>query len=720
MFARVYHLLRLLALPVMLLGLHSCGDESEVVERRLGFKAFVPKYNAYIKSWLAGEHARVHKQVVGLQEEMATADDESRHHLVSTLEETKRELARIEYRQSLGDYFAFKKPEEMPDGLRWEDGMDQPEIGDPRAIKGGVFRYFISQFPATVRPFGKESNNSFRSRIYDELELGLVGLHPTTSQVIPAVARRWAVSADGRSVYFEIDPDARYNDGYAISAEDFMIAVYVRVSDHVSAPYQKQYFREQFAQMVSYGDRYLSISLPESKPLMPIHASISPAAPHFYVDYGADYVDRYQWKVAPHTGAYYVNDKDIVKGVSVTLTRAKDWWAKDKKYYRHRFNPDKLVYTTIRDESKAFELFRAGQLDVFGLTRPNYWYEKSEIKPVFDGYIERYKFYTQYPRVPRGAYLNTHRPILKDLKARQGIAHALHWQKVIDVVFRGDYSRLQQFSEGYGEFTNPDIKAREFSVSKARALFAEAGYTEEGPDGVLRKPTGERLAVNMSYANVAYYPKVVAILKEEAKKVGMELRADGREPTVFYKTVMNKEHDMVIWGWGATPPFPRYYQFFFSKTAYNAQGEPRPQTNNINSYADDAMDRYCKGVRYARTVAEVRKNAWAVQQKIRDEALFSPGWVSDFVRIGAWRWVRWPDTKQTPFNVPIIYEPLESYVLWIDEDMKKQTESAMRSGEKFPEVQKVIDIYKDGIPSSEGESERGHPLNTDGEGVSDE
>ncbi len=200
----------------------------------------------------------------------------------------------------------------------------------------------------------------------------------------------------------------------------------------------------------------------------------------------------------------------------------------------------------------------------------------------------------------------------------------------------------------------------------------------------------------------------------------MELRADGKEPTVFYKTVMNKAHDMVIWGWGSTPPFPRYYQSFFSKTAYDAQGEPRPQTNNINSYADEEMDRYCKGVRYARTVAEVKKNSWAAQQKIHDEALFSPGWVTDFVRIGSWRWVRWPDTKETPFNVPIIYEPLESYVLWIDDDMKKETEAAMRSGKKFPEVQKVIDVYQGGIPQCEGAGAEGVTRESDQEGAGNE
>ena len=90
---------------------------------------------------------------------------------------------------------------------------------------------------------------------------------------------------------------------------------------------------------------------------------------------------------------------------------------------------------------------------------------------------------------------------------------------------------------------------------------------------------------------------------------------------------------------------------------------------------------------------------------IHDEALFSPGWMVDFSRIGSWRWVRWPDTKDTPFCVPIVYSPLDAYVLWIDEDIKEETQHAMREGKTFPEVQRVIDDFKDGIPQQKHKEE---------------
>lgn len=686
-----------LIVAIIALGLSGCEKEEEKVDRALGLEAFIPKYNDYIKGWLAEKKAGHVKIIQEARDKLGNASDTERANLQGAIEESQRAIERIEYRESLGGYFVSRQESDLPSDLVWEDGSDEPEIGDPRATKGGIFNFYMLEFPPTVRPFGKESNNSFRSRLYDELEVELVGMHPLTHKIIPGVARRWAVGKDGQTVYYELDPDAKYNDGVAVSARDFHTFIYIRVSDNVADPYMKQYFRAQIAQVATYGNKYVSVTLPESKPLLPLFAALAPAASHFYKDYAADYVDHYQWKVAPTTGAYYVKDEDIKKGVSITLSRDKNWWAKDKKYYQYRFNPDKIIYTTIRDDSKAFELFRAGQLDAYYLTIPDLWYKKTEIEPVYNGYIERYKFYTQYPRVPRGVYLNVMRPMLENVDTRRGIAHSLNWQKVIDVIFRGDFSRLQQMSQGFGEYTNPHVKARDYSPEKAREFFAKAGYTEEGSDGILRKPSGTRLAVNISYPRVAYYPSVVAILKEEAEKAGMELRADGQESTVFYKTVMKKEHDMVIWGWGATPPFPRYYQFFHSKNAIDADGNPKQQTNNINSYSNPEMDRLVTALRNARTTEEVRKYSWEVQQIVHDEALFSPAWMTDYVRIGSWRWVRWPDTKDTPFNVPTIYEPLESYVLWIDEDRKAETNKAMRRGEKFPEVQKVIDIYKDGI-----------------------
>jgi len=685
----------ILLFSVFLVALTGCRrDEVEGI-RTSGFEDFVPQYNRYIKDWLIDQQKGTEKQVRGAEAEMLTSEGEAREAAERRLINLKREEEKWDFRLGLGDYFRFGKPEEVPADLVWEDGMENEEIGDPRAKKGGTLRTFIQTFPPTLRPFGDNSNNSFRSAIYDDIDMPLVGLHPKSMEMIPGLAKEWAVSTDGRTVYFKLDEAATYSDGLPVRAGDFIFGSYIRISDDIVNPYSKQFYRENIAGIVVYDERTLSISLPEAQLFAPATVGgLTPSSPHFYADYGPDFTERYQWKFPPTTGAYEVRDEDLLKGVSVTQTRVKDWWARDRKYYKHRFNPDRIVHIVVRDESKAFELFRAGELDSFYVTRPDYWYEKSEIPPVFDGYIERFTFYNQWPAIPRGLYFNVSKPLLGDRDVRVGIQHSMNWQKVIDVIFRGDYQRLDAFNQGYLLFSDPTIKARPFSISAARAAFRKAGFTKVDRDGILRRADGTRLSISVSYPAVPILDKMMAILREEAKACGFDLRLDSNEATVDYKKSMLKQHEITLSGWMITPPTPDFYQFMHSSNARDERGNLKPQTNNLWVWGRADTDQLSENVRFARTEEELRRNAVLLQNIIHDEAIFVPSYTTDFVRVASWRWIRWPDCEETRFCPPIVYDPLEAFVHWIDEDVKVETMEAKRSGKTFPEVNRIFDDYR--------------------------
>jgi microcin C transport system substrate-binding protein len=672
-----------------------CRRESGEVSRSLGFDAFVPVYNRHIANWLKTQQETTEKEIARVEAALATADESKRGALQAQMETLRHEQEKWKFRHSLGDFLKFGTPADIPQNLVWETGMDQPEIGDPAAKKGGVFRRYIPTFPPTIRPFGDNSNNSFRGDLYDYIDLPLVALHPETMEMIPGLAKEWAVSEDGRTIYFRIDPEARYSDGVPVRARDFLVGAYLRVSDYIVNPYAKQFYRENIAQIAMYDDLTLSVSLPEAKIYAPVIAgALLPSPPHFYAEYGSDYNERYQWRFPPTTGAYEVLPKDIIKGASITQTRVKDWWAKDRKYYRYRFNPDKMVHTVVRDESKAFELFRAGALDTFLITRPERWYEKSEIEPVYKGYIERVCFFSRYPKVPLGLYLNVSKPLLNQRDIRVGIAHAMNWQKVIDVIYRGDYQRLNAFNDGFTIFSDPSIKARPFSIDLAREAFRAAGFINEGPDGILTNADGVRLSLAVTYPAMPIYERIFAILREEAKRCGFELRLDGLEATVAYKKEMQKQHEITFGSWLIQPPVPDFHQFLHSTNAFDEKGNPKPQTNNTFVWGRPDTDALCDQVRSARSTEELKDAAWKLQNIIHDEAIFVPGFAVDFVRVGSWRWVRWPDCENTRFCPPVVYDPHEVFVFWVDEEMQAETQAARRSGKAFPESTKTVDTYR--------------------------
>jgi microcin C transport system substrate-binding protein len=339
-------------------------------------------------------------------------------------------------------------------------------------------------------------------------------------------------------------------------------------------------------------------------------------------------------------------------------------------------------------------MFRAGELDTYLLTRPELWYEKSEMEPVYNGYIDRVTFYNRYPKVPRGIYINVSKPPLDNRDVRIGIHHAMNWQKVIDVMFRGDYQRLNAFQEGFGPFSDPSIKARPYSIDLARKAFRDAGYTGEDRDGYLSKPDGTRLTVSVTYPAMPLLDRMLAILREDAKACGMELRLDGLEFTVAYKKEMQKQHEMAFSSWLVTPPLPDYYQYLHSTTARDEKGNLKPQTNNLFVWSRPDTDVLSEKVRTGATVEEVKEAAWKLQNIMHDEAIFAPGYSVDFVRVGSWRWVKWPDSENTRFCPPVVFDPYEVFVFWVDEDIKAETQAARRAGKAFPESTKIADAYR--------------------------
>ncbi len=115
-----------------------------------------------------------------------------------------------------------------------------------------------------------------------------------------------------------------------------------------------------------------------------------------------DFTKKYNWKIAPTLAAYQISK--IKKGKSVTLKRVENWWGDNKRYFRNRFNADKIVFDVVRDQTVAFESFKRGKVDFFAMVLPDYWHEKSNISEVDNGYIHKLWMYQDVPQSAYGLY----------------------------------------------------------------------------------------------------------------------------------------------------------------------------------------------------------------------------------------------------------------------------------------------------------------------------
>ena len=398
-------------------------------------------------------------------------------------------------------FFRIKTPADLPADLKWEDGSEQEEYGSAEAKKGGTYRFFIPDYPRTLRHVGEDASGGTRGYLLDDVFLPLVNRHPTTLKPIPACASRWAYGADKKTFYFKLDPDARFSDGEPVRADNFFFMFFfMQGSYHKDLWYSEQY-KKRFDNITKYDDLTLSITIAEAKPDGIENAgSLRPLPIAFHKEVGDDYIQLYNWRFIPTTGAYEVTESGLKKGQSVTLTRIKDWWAKDKKFYRRLYNPDRVVLEVIRDPSKAIEVFGTGELDCYPLNLPERWYKNfPDNHPMVEkGYLHKVTFYNQVPRPTYGLWINSSKPMLNNRDIREGLQFASNWDLVIQQVFYGDYERLNMAEEGFGEFSDSSIKARPFDPAKAAELFAKAGFAERGADGIFKNAQGQRLAFTIT------------------------------------------------------------------------------------------------------------------------------------------------------------------------------------------------------------------------------
>ena len=575
--------------------------------------------------------------------------------------------------------------ETLPEGLEWLTNNEDPLFSSPDAKHGGTFTTYLTSFPLTLRIHGPDSNSGSFTSMKRSMFLSLIDVHPNTLNIIPSLATHWAFSEDGKTVYYKLDPRARWSDGEPITADDYMFAREMRISDYILDPYGQNYFTTVITDVKKYDDYTISVThataMPHNELLM--ETAMGPEARHFH-KLDENWVQDYNWRIEPTTGAYEITA--VEKGRYIEYTRKADWWGDELRYNRNRFNVDKIRINIIRDDNVAYEYFLRGELDSYAYTgEPARWYDRTNGEAFQNGYIRKIQYYIDVPQSPRGMWLNMDDPTLADKNVRLGLAYAVNMNQVLDRIYRGDYERLQHQWEGYyWGYTNPDIHAREFDLEKADQYLDAAGWTERGPDGI-RMKNGQRLSLRVIYASEQHSPWLL-VVREDAKKAGIDLQLQLMDPSAWGTQVGEKTFQIAIVTYG-TNLTPSFWQ------AYHSDNAHKPQTNNITNMDDPEIDRLIDEFEAASTLEERVALSHRIQLLVHDQAAFIPTFKIPFLREAGWRWLRLPDTIATRTSGEI-FDPWVSGLFWIDEDIKADTLAARQAGRKFEPVNIVDTTWR--------------------------
>ena len=544
-------------------------------------------------------------------------------------------------------------------GEGWQTATEILALGNITAPKGGTATLTINDWPATLRVAGAGWNSEFNSIVSSVCYESLVNVHPVTLELMPGLASHWQITDDKMTYRFRINPRARWSDGREVTANDVVATIKLKCdpsANDVSALIlsnleppraMSKYMLEVRAKVVAWRN-FIDFAT----------TSILPAHEIGSID-GTTFLDRYQFKLTAVSGPYEVRPDDILPGTSIALTRRQDYWGKNQCFARGLWNIDRIRYVVVKDENLAFEKLKAGEIDIFGVNKAQWWAEEvDKIDGVRRGLIQKRKIFTDTPIGVRGIAINTRLAPLDDRRVRLALCHLLNRKLMLEKLYFNEYAMLYSYFPG-GIYQNPGNQPTPYDPAKADTLLVEAGWTERDPKGI-RVRDGRRLEFAVQYDS-KLNERFLTIFQEDCLRAGIELDLQLVNPSTRWKNVMDRQFEMAVQGWsGLVFPNP---ELICLSTLADEKGN-----NNLTGMKDPEIDSLCR--QYDLTF-ETQKRMRLVHQIdaiLFDQHHYVLTWYTPNTRLLYWNKFGHPDwyITRTGDTVP--------YSWWIDADLERQVE----------------------------------------------
>jgi peptide/nickel transport system substrate-binding protein len=260
--------------------------------------------------------------------------------------------------------------------------------------------------------------------------------------------------------------------------------------------------------------------------------------------------EKYQREKGFVSGCGPYSLEEWVTGQRLVLKKKENWWGEALIGVKSFENfPNKMTYEIINDMVTATTAMKDEQIDIMRNVPPYDFNELSQNEAFNSKNFMFNSDFLSYTYIG----LNMRHPILKDQKVRQALAHCVNVPQIIDIVMYGYAKPIASFVHPSKDHYNNNLAPYEFNLEKAKELLAEAGWADTNKDGILDKEidgirTPLKLSIKFNSGN-DMREKTCLFLKENTKKVGIELEIEVREWSVYLDECTNHEFDMYVLGW---------------------------------------------------------------------------------------------------------------------------------------------------------------------------
>jgi microcin C transport system substrate-binding protein len=285
------------------------------------------------------------------------------------------------------------------------------------------------------------------------------------------VAKGAEVAPDGMSVTFTLRPEAKFNDGSPLTADDAVFSFEtLKTKGH-------PIYAQTLADVVKaealdpHTVRYtFKGSVTRDLPLTVADLPIFSKA--YYTKH-----DLAQTTLDPPLGSGPYTVGDVKQGRTISYKRNPNYWAKDLPVNRGRWNFDEIRFEYFRDRTAGMEAFKAGTYDFREEFTSKVWATEYGFPAIRASKVKKEILPDETPSGTQGFFLNTRRGQLKDPLVRKALDLAFDFEWTNRNLFYSLYTRTQSY------FENSRMKAQG-EPSKAEQSLLENLATQVAPEAL--------------------------------------------------------------------------------------------------------------------------------------------------------------------------------------------------------------------------------------------
>ncbi len=376
----------------------------------------------------------------------------------------------------------------------------------------------------------------------------LIEFNPTDNSIIPAIAKSWHVTRDGKMVTFYLRKDVHFHEtAYfiptrALNADDVLFS-FQRMLDpnneyHMVSGGKYPFFQNaQLANLIDSIEKIndhtirFRLSHPDSSFLANIGGNSAVILSNEYAQQLIELNAMQELDTLPiGTGPFKF--KQYSSGAFIRYEPHLQFWRQPSELKQLVFD------ITPRDTGRLTKLL-AGECDVIA-------------------YPIAHEKITQHPDLTLESVtsfnvgyfgFNTRKPPFDDPLVRKALSYAINKQAILETVYTGQADIANGLIPNSSWAYDESIDSQEYSISKAQELLTQAGYADGFTMDLWAMPVQR-----------AYNPDAITMAKliqADLKKVGVTVDiVSDYEWSTFLRKISEGEHQSVLLGWSADHPDP--------------------------------------------------------------------------------------------------------------------------------------------------------------------